>query len=154
MQGQREDRKQQTEAALKHMESSQPTPTQEENDLAKVGVIVEDKEDDKSGPTVITRTIVANEPLAAGGYETKKRVRPARGMRIRRGSATEARQGATATGERVMAARQRGTPRPYAEARPFITGTATVGQTRPVAMGCGFLNPSPSRGNGYVMPRR
>ena len=28
-------------------------------------VVVEDKEDDKSGPTVITRTVVANEPLAA-----------------------------------------------------------------------------------------
>jgi len=27
-----------------------------------------------------------------------------------------------------MAGRLRGTPRPYAEARPFITGTATVGQ--------------------------
>jgi hypothetical protein len=27
-----------------------------------------------------------------------------------------------------MASRRRGTPRPYAEARPFITGTATLGQ--------------------------
>jgi len=72
MQEQREDRKQQTEAALKRMESSQPTPTQEENDLAKIGVAVEDKEDDKSGRTVITHSVVANEPLAAHGFETSE----------------------------------------------------------------------------------
>jgi len=72
MQENREERKRQTEEAMKRMETSQPTPTQEENDLAKIGVAVEDKEDDKSGPTVITRTIRANEPLAAGGYETKE----------------------------------------------------------------------------------
>ena len=38
----------------------------------RLGVIVEDKEDDKSGPTEKTLTIVANQPLAAGGYETKE----------------------------------------------------------------------------------
>lgn len=70
MQEQREDRKQQTETALKRMESSRPTPTQEENDLAKIGVIVDEKEDDGSGPTIITNTIVANEPLSAHGFES------------------------------------------------------------------------------------
>lgn len=71
MQEHREDRKKQTETALKRMESSQPTPTQEENDLAKIGITVDEKEDDKSGQTVITKTIVANEPLGAHGYETR-----------------------------------------------------------------------------------
>ena len=51
MQEQREERKQQTEEAMKRMESSQPTPTQEENDLAKIGIVVDEKEDDKSGRT-------------------------------------------------------------------------------------------------------
>jgi hypothetical protein len=81
MEEHRDERKKQTEAALKRMESSQPTPTQEENDLAKIGVIVEKKEDDKSGPTVLTHTVVANEPLAAHGFETaetREKVRKAR----------------------------------------------------------------------------
>ena len=60
---------------MKRMETSQPTPTQEENDLAKLGVVVEDKEDDKSGPTVITRTVVANEPLAAAATRPRRRAR-------------------------------------------------------------------------------
>jgi len=72
MQDHREERKQRTEEALKRMESSQPTPTQEENDLAKIGIVVEKKEDDKSGPTVITHTVVANEPLAAHGFESEE----------------------------------------------------------------------------------
>lgn len=67
----REVRKRHTEEAMKRMESSQPTPTQEENDLAKVGIAVDEKEDDKSGPTIIERTLVANEPLGPGGYETR-----------------------------------------------------------------------------------
>ena len=71
MQEHREDRRKDTEAALKRMESSQPTPTQEENDLAKIGITVDEKEDDKSGQTVLTKTIVANEPLSAHGYETR-----------------------------------------------------------------------------------
>ena len=71
MQEQREERKQQVEEAMKRMETSQPTPTQEENDLAKLGVVVEEKEDDKSGETVITKTIVANQPLGPHGYETR-----------------------------------------------------------------------------------
>jgi hypothetical protein len=65
---QREERTKGAEEATRRMEETQPTPTQEENDLAKLGVIVEEKEDDRSGETVITRTIVANQPL---GYETR-----------------------------------------------------------------------------------
>jgi len=72
VQEQREERARLTAEAAKRMESTQPTPTQEENDLAKVGVVVEQKEDDKSGPTVITHTIVANEPLGLGGYESQE----------------------------------------------------------------------------------
>jgi hypothetical protein len=72
MQENREERQRQTEEAMKRMETSQPTPTQEENDLAKMGIAVDDKEDDKSGRTVITRAIVANEPLGPGGFEAKE----------------------------------------------------------------------------------
>jgi hypothetical protein len=71
MQAQREERAKVTAEAVKRMESSQPTPTQEENDLAKIGIAVDEKEDDGSGETVITRTIVANKPLGPHGYETR-----------------------------------------------------------------------------------
>lgn len=54
-------------AAMERMDSCSPTPTQEENDLARQGIAVE-KQDDGSGPTVITRTFTANVPL---GYETR-----------------------------------------------------------------------------------
>jgi hypothetical protein len=63
------------------MESSQPTPTQEENDLARIGVVVDKKEDDKSGPTVITTTVVANEPLSPHGFETQETREKARKAR-------------------------------------------------------------------------
>jgi hypothetical protein len=72
MEAQRDDRKKANEEAMKRMESSQPTPTQEENDLAKLGVVVEEKQDDKSGPTVITTTVVANEPLGEHGHESER----------------------------------------------------------------------------------
>lgn len=72
MQEHREERKRLTEEAMRRMESSQPTPTQEENDLAKIGIAVDDKEDDKSGRTVITTTVVANEPLGPGGFESRE----------------------------------------------------------------------------------
>ena len=71
VQEQREERAKHTAEAVKRMESTQPTPTQEENDLAKVGVAVDEKEDDGSGETIIERTIVANQPLGPGGYETR-----------------------------------------------------------------------------------
>jgi len=38
------------EAANRMMDSSQPTPTQEENDLIRAGVDLPEKEDDGSGP--------------------------------------------------------------------------------------------------------
>jgi len=72
MEAQRDERTKANEAAMKRMEQSQPTPTQEENDLAKLGVVVEEKQDDKSGPTVITTTVVANEPLGEHGLETER----------------------------------------------------------------------------------
>jgi hypothetical protein len=71
VQEQREERAKATAEAVHRMESTQPTPTQEENDLAKVGVMVDEKEDDGSGETVIERRIVANQPLERGGYETR-----------------------------------------------------------------------------------
>jgi hypothetical protein len=87
VQEQREERAKATAEAVKRMESTQPTPTQEENDLAKVGVVIEEKEDDGSGETVIERTIVANQPPGPGGYETRgmetKEAREARQARER-----------------------------------------------------------------------
>src|SRR5262245_42390136 len=71
VQEQREERAKAMAEAVKRMESTQPTPTQEENDLAKVGVVVDEEEDDGSGETVIEKRIVANQPLGPGGYETR-----------------------------------------------------------------------------------
>jgi hypothetical protein len=71
LQEQRDERAKATAEAVKRMESTQPTPTQEENDLARLGIFVDEKEDDGSGETVITRTIVANVPLGPHGYETR-----------------------------------------------------------------------------------
>ena len=71
LQEQRDERAKTTAEAVKRMESTQPTPTQEENDLAKLGIAVEEKEDDGSGETVIEKRIVANQPLGPGGYETR-----------------------------------------------------------------------------------
>lgn len=68
MEEQRDERARLNEEAMERMDSSQPTPTQEENDLARLGVHIDEKEPDGSGPTVITRTIVANTPL---GYDTR-----------------------------------------------------------------------------------
>lgn len=47
-----EARKKSVEEAAKRMESAKPTPTQEENDRARLGDDVKDKEDDGSGPDV------------------------------------------------------------------------------------------------------
>jgi hypothetical protein len=65
MQKQREEQARSNEQAMKRMEMSQPTPTQEENDLAKLGVAVEQKQPDGSGPTVIRTVVVAGVPLGA-----------------------------------------------------------------------------------------
>ena len=68
LQEQREERATANEQAMERMDSCQPTPTQEENDLARLGIQVDEKEPDGSGPTVIHKTLVANVPL---GYDTK-----------------------------------------------------------------------------------
>lgn len=68
LQDQNEERAIANEEAMERMDSAQPTPTQEENDLARLGIHVDEKEPDGSGPTVIRKTVVANVPL---GYDTK-----------------------------------------------------------------------------------
>jgi hypothetical protein len=73
MEQRREEQQKSNEQAMRRMEETQPTPTQEENDLAKMGVLVDDKEPDGSGPTVIGSTTVANVPL---GYERQTIVDP------------------------------------------------------------------------------
>ena len=71
MQEQRDEQNKANQEAMKRMDSMQPTPTQEENDLAKLGVLVDEKEPDGSGPTIITKTLVANEPLGSTAYQTR-----------------------------------------------------------------------------------
>ena len=61
------------EEAYSHQ--GKPTPTQEENDLAKLGVPIETHEDDGSGPspefkTTITRQSEAKKP-EGGNYQTR-----------------------------------------------------------------------------------
>jgi TRAP-type C4-dicarboxylate transport system substrate-binding protein len=73
MEEHREEREKLTAEAYERMEKSQPTPTQEENDLAKLGIPIEKLQDDGSGQTVITTTTVANEPLGPYGYPAKRR---------------------------------------------------------------------------------
>jgi hypothetical protein len=63
MEKRREAQTRSNEEAMARMESTQPTPTQEENDLAKMGVLVDEKEPDGAGPTIIRNTTVANVPL-------------------------------------------------------------------------------------------
>ena len=50
---QREAQIKSNEEAMKRMETTQPTPTQEENDLAAIGIHVENKQDTGAGPTII-----------------------------------------------------------------------------------------------------
>ena len=62
------------EEAYAHM--GKPTPTQEENDLAALGVSVDPHEDDGSGPppeikTTITRRQSEAKPSGGGGYQTR-----------------------------------------------------------------------------------
>jgi len=65
MQRQREEINKSNEEAMQRMESTQPTPTQEESDLFRLGVAVDEKEPDGSGPTIIRTLTVANVPLGA-----------------------------------------------------------------------------------------
>src|SRR5262245_16418039 len=71
MEAHREERAQATAEAVKRMEAKQPTQTQEEKDLAKLGIAGDEKQDDGSGETVIEKRVVANQPLGPGGYETR-----------------------------------------------------------------------------------
>ena len=72
MQEQRERVNKANEEAMKRVAESKPTPTQEENDLARLGIHVEEKADDKSGENVIVeRTIVAGQPAGSQAYETR-----------------------------------------------------------------------------------
>ena len=68
LQKQREETDKANAEAMERMDTSHPTPTQEENDLAKLGIPVEEKQDDGSGEEVVTRTIYPNRPV---GYETR-----------------------------------------------------------------------------------
>lgn len=48
---QRDDRERVVRESTERMESSTPTPTQEENDRARLGILdIDDKQDDGSGP--------------------------------------------------------------------------------------------------------
>jgi len=72
MQEQRERTNKANEEAMKRVAESRPTPTQEENDLARIGIHVETKEDDKSGENVVVeKTLVAGQPVGPHGYETR-----------------------------------------------------------------------------------
>lgn len=73
VQEQREERAKATADAVKRMESTQPTPTQEENDLAKIGIVVDEKEDDGSGPDIVERrSLLAGVPLSPHGHESRE----------------------------------------------------------------------------------
>ena len=63
------------EEAMKRANESKPTPTQEENDLARLGIPIEKLADDGSGQTVIETSTVANEPVSVHGYPPKRRER-------------------------------------------------------------------------------
>jgi len=67
---QREEIAKANEEVMARLERSRPTPTQEENDLAKLGIHVDEKADDGSGENVI----VEKAAVAGGhyGYKTKQ----------------------------------------------------------------------------------
>jgi hypothetical protein len=72
---QNEERRKAIEEAAKRMESGKPTPTQEENDLARLGVGFETHEDDGSGPEVkmvMTRAVEPAAKPAAQTYQTRQ----------------------------------------------------------------------------------
>ena len=77
---QNEERKKANEEAETRMASSRPTPTQEENDLARLGAPPEQKEDDGSGPEpkwVLTRQVEATTtPAQKGSYQTRSSTPP------------------------------------------------------------------------------
>jgi hypothetical protein len=80
---QKEERAKLNAEADKRMSESKPTPTQEENDLARLGSPVLEKEPDGSGPdphnlplgavapgATVKRDVAANQP--AGTYKTRE----------------------------------------------------------------------------------
>jgi len=70
-----EARKKSMEEAVKRMEQSKPTPTQEENDRARLGEDVVQKADDGSGPEVhfvVQRQIVGEDKPAQASYATRQ----------------------------------------------------------------------------------
>ena len=69
-----EARKKSVEEAAKRMETAKPTPTQEENDRARLGDDVVEKQDDGSGPEVkftLQREVVADKDKPAS-YATRQ----------------------------------------------------------------------------------
>lgn len=71
-----DERAQQTamsnDAAERRMANSQPTPTQRENDLAKVGALdIDDKEDDGSGPEPAPAVTRQMAPAGPAPYSTR-----------------------------------------------------------------------------------
>lgn len=80
---QQAEREQAGAASAKRMASAKPTPTQRENDLAKVGALthLDEKEDDGSGPEMVhVRTVVPASEAEGPGYRTRsaENERPAR----------------------------------------------------------------------------
>jgi hypothetical protein len=74
------ERREESQKQAAELEKSKPTPTQEENDLAALGVYVGEKEDDGSGPDpnvadvkhdTKTRQSEAHRP-SGGGYQTRQ----------------------------------------------------------------------------------
>ena len=71
-QEQREQMNKANEEATLRVTRAKPTPTQEENDLARIGIHVDEKEDDGSGENVIVqRSMIAGQPVGPHGYETR-----------------------------------------------------------------------------------
>jgi hypothetical protein len=74
---QAEERQKANAEANKRMESSKPTPSQEENDLARLGAPPEKLADDGSGPepkVVLVQRVVepAEGKPASAGYQTRQ----------------------------------------------------------------------------------
>ena len=70
-----EARKKAGEELAKRMENAKPTPTQEENDLARLGVDVPNKQDDGSGPEVhfvVRRELAGEDKPAPATYATRQ----------------------------------------------------------------------------------
>jgi hypothetical protein len=70
-----EARKKQNEETAKRVEQSKPTPTQEQNDLARRGADVVEKQDDGSGPEIkltLQREVTPADKEKPGTYATRQ----------------------------------------------------------------------------------